>query len=380
MNPSKRPRTSRGQLLGRSLSAISALIVALAVGSWFALDSRESREADRSLTPTSPTAEADSGNVRLLADEQMDLPGPERAQPGALENGVQRASYEKSFRGKGRITVEVNVPAGVEFPGYWQLIVEPARFLQGDEHAIRRELDFTRESHPPVRVGEHEQVIVEVDDLPLAGYRVSALAVDMSCTAQEIVLFKIAGEPRAPGRTQIRLSLQMRPAGFLDGTLIDHWGQPAEECLVSLEDDQRQLITVKTGSDGVYVFPSVPDGRYQLIIGPPAAPFLPRKQIDFKGPQVRIEEQHLPVLGSLLVVVTDELGRLLGEANVRGTGTGGTPIDEQTSAVGDVLIRYVKPGRYQLRATHTITERSGKQTVTVKGEERERLIELVTRP
>ena len=324
-------------------------------------------QASESAAPI-PAAASDLEQLEVVADPQ----------PPLLEDLTpqDRTLLEKSFTGSGSITAVIDVPPDVEFPAYWQLVLEPSRMLQGRDTAVHRVLEFEQGQYEIEKRAYRDTVEVTVDDLPLGGYSISVVAEDMNCTSMDVVLFKVAGQADAPGRQHVRTLLRLEPAGFVDGSLIDGDGLGAEACLLTLESrDGKQRQSAVSGPDGLYLFPTVMNGNYRLIVGNPVRPLVPVRDVKVLGRETRLEEIQLPPTASVLLTIVGPANEYIGEATIRGSGSSGDSIDLVSDGAGEVMARYLRPGRYRLRIQHH-SGKSGKATVDVEGSERGKRVEI----
>jgi hypothetical protein len=244
-------------------------------------------------------------------------------------------------QGPGVIRGQITALPGTKLPLAWTLIVEPHPFLQGRERAVTRRIEFTN--------GEQE---FKVEGLPLAGYSVRAQAPglnDVSCSALLV-----------PGSANVFVNPQFRPAGFIDGNVIDASGNPAQGVLVVITSEPGHArASARTDAHGDYLIPNVTDGAYSLSIGPPDAPLLKPDALSFKAPSLRFPVRQLPETGTLRVTTLDESGRALPDTEVTGISNSGGALRVKTDGRGTAAVRYLLPGRYRLEAKTEDGRRAG---------------------
>lgn len=244
-------------------------------------------------------------------------------------------------QGPGVIRGQITALPGTKLPQAWTLIIEPHPFLQGRERAVTRRLEFTK--------GEQE---FKVEGLPLAGYSVRAQAPGLNDVACSALLVQ--------GSANVFVNPQFRPAGFIDGSVLDTSGAPAEGLLVTITSEPgRVRSSARTDAHGDYLIPNVTDGEYSLSIGSPEAPLLKPDRLSFKAPSMRFPMRQLPGTGSLRVTTLDESGRALAETEVSGFSNSGGALRVKTDGRGTATVRYLLPGRYRLEAKIEDGRRAG---------------------
>jgi len=238
-------------------------------------------------------------------------------------------------RGKGALRGRVESASEDPFPLEWELVLRPSNTLPARESAVSRVLSF--------HAGERE---FEVPDLPLGGYDVSVRTPGYNGRVLPVLL--------EPGSESPFVNLLIVPTGFLEGTIVDSDGLPAEGIPVTLfavPDGEERSAT--TGPDGVYRFAALPDGPYELLVGRSTSPLLSeRRPLVFRAPSARQTEIALPVLATLSVRVVDSLERPIEGVRVRGSGTQGGVVDGVTDSDGRLMARYLPAGHWRIRLDH----------------------------
>jgi hypothetical protein len=277
---------------------------------------------------------------------------------------VDLRNYTKVYEGLGSIigTVEVR-PDTLPFPARWELVIEPSRMSVGREHAETRVVEM-----------DGNQRTFEARDLPLGGYRVTARAEGYNATAHEVLLYRLAEAPNA-GKMQVHLMMHFRPAGTLVGSVLDAEGLPAEGVPVTVgATTSNERWTATTDISGIWRLPGLVDGRYQVWVGAVTKPLVPKFEVVLQGPETTAPEQRLPVTGSVVLWVTDESGRPLEGARVRGFGP--APIDVVTGFEGRVLVPHLPPGQYHVEVEPGATQHTGRLTFTVAADDEQRLVQV----
>ncbi|MFT5154015.1 MAG: hypothetical protein ACI841_004022, partial [Planctomycetota bacterium] len=289
----------------------------------------------------SPVSAAETGPP-FAVTEELESSQDVRGMDFTDSVGAERTSLEKSFTGMGSVTVVIDVPPDVEFPGYWQVVLKPSKMLQGRETAVRRVIEFERGQYEIEKRAYRDTVEVTIEDLPLGGYSLAVAAEDMNCTQRDFILFKIKDEPDAPGRTNVRVNLRMAPVGFVDGSVIDGDGLSAEDCLITLQDvNSDTRLTARTGPGGQYLFPTVRDGVYRLSVGNPVRPLIDVQEIAVEGAETKVDEIRLPPTAWLTFQIVGVYNEFIEEATIRGAGSSGDSVDVISDASGEAIARYL---------------------------------------
>lgn len=335
---------------------LAGLLVALAIAVAIAvLWTDEGSEPERGVSP--PVASEDPA-----AEPATDLPGAAGA-PGservtALAQPLEAAAGSPQA---GLLRGTVATPPGVPFPERWTLVVEPVEALEGSERAVRRELELD---------GTEREF--DLRDLPLGGYAVSASAPGMSTRTTHVLLVK--------GSARRVMHMVMTPAGFIDGSLVEDGGAPAEGLtvtLVNMATGERR--STESDPAGLYLFEGVTDGRYTISFGDPVAPLLEAEELSFKAPSLRFPRRTIPHTCTVRFRVVDEFMNPLAGAAVRGFGNAGGPIDLFSDEAGVAVAVALPAGRYRVSADHE-SGRRGKATFELGASTREVSVEIPCRP
>lgn len=326
-----RPRVAcRGALRASVLLVgLCAVCLAAAVALIFGLRSDGDGHADASATG-SPYARSESAQraVELAEPRRAEAPPTSNAPRTPVEPGVAAPSFE----GRGVIRGRLSAAAGLAFPQSWTLVLFPNRFLQGHERAVSRAVEFT-----------HGEQVFRVDDLPLGGYGVRAEARGLNCLPVNVLL--------VTGAENQFVSLALSPSGFLQGSLLDADGRPAEGVPVTLEGRATHARrTLETDAAGSYRFDAVIDGEYTLCFGRPEAPLVPPDSLAFRAPALSFPIRTLPATGAARILTRDEEGRHLSDVAISGFSLHAGVVDARSDNRGTALVRYLPAGRYRLHA------------------------------
>lgn len=363
-----------------ALFVILVVAVLVGAGSLWVLSWTESRaeRAEQELAHADDHARdaelggAPEGRTRLDAPPVGE---GQRVRPAGSPAG---ASILKSFDGTGSIRGRVFTPPGIQFPESWRLVVEPSLYLEGKAHAVRRVLDFT---------GDEREFTMP--DLPLGGYRVFATAADLECPPHDVLVYRSV---RPDGRTvspteHPYVTIELLPAGFVDGIVHDEAGRAVEGLPVTLENvDSGERLATATQPSGMYLLEPVLSGEYRIYFGDPERPLIPAESLLFARsggssenaprPSLRYPDRVVPRTASVLIVVVDEIPARVPGAEIKGFGNVGGLIEATTDANGEARLRYLPPGRYHLNVTHR-SGRRGKADFELAGDERDKVIEIM---
>ena len=331
---------ARSECRGRASIFVLAVLAVVGIAFLWRSAARERRGSVEPV-PTLDAGTNDPGSslAGSLRNDGGDAPLPTRGTTPERDlvlgggNARTPSGEDARFRGRGQIRGHVEVTGSEPFPLVWRLVVRPSTMLIGRELAEERILEFTD--------GRQDFVVA---DLPLAGYDVMAEAAALNGLPQPVLLERRNENPF--------LNLRMIPAGFLEGTLVDDEGLPAEGvpvALLSLESED-ETEEVRTDALGKFHFESVLDGPYLLVVGHPNAPILPKpRALRFQAPSMTLPPIELPPLATLDVQVTDVDQRGIPDVRVRGSGTRGGVFTGETDAYGAFRARHLPPGRYRIR-------------------------------
>jgi hypothetical protein len=325
-----------GTALGIAVAvALGLLVLALA---WALAGRRWRADAGEPLIP--------AGRASAAAEREPGLDAPARGREASGPNAAPAAADPARFRGRGRIRGEL-LAEGVELPRRWTLVLEPHPWLVGGERAASRRVALPDGART-----------FDVSDLPLGGYRVRAEAEGLNSSEEAALLVR--------GSADVFVSLVLRPAGLIDGFVLDSGGMPAQGLEVVLEHLATRARRAETvDGAGQYVFRDVVDGEYRLLFGATERPFEQSGDIRFRAPTLRWREVRLPPTGALRLTVRDERGTLIPDAAVSGFGTPQGVARGTTGPDGVAEIRWLWPARYHL-GVQAPDGRSGQAQVVVQ--------------
>lgn len=284
---------------------------------------------------------------------------PRRADPAAQGDVHRPTTWPKVYDGTGTIRGRVQFPPGTSMPPRWTVVVGPGQLVEGRDRAVQREQEFE---------GTDTEFVFE--DLPHAGYRVHAEAAGMNSLASEILLVR--------GSDNVYKTIELRPAGFLDGSVIDAAGGPVEGLLVTLRGETSgEVLETLTSAAGIFRFPTVRDGYYEVVLGNPNAPLVPPRELAFSGSSLQFPQQTIPVTGAAEVYAVGPEDEPLVDALVRGYGP--TSFETRTDERGGALVRFLPPGEYGVSVT-TDSGASGKATLLVADTEVRARLDVACRP
>jgi len=332
----------RGGVCERSgKGALVVLVAALALSMAAWLGFREKDGTDVPPVGPEPTKEPE-------VPEVYDPGAPIAVDVRTPGDEISSSPKPKVFRGRAAIHVEILMARGLEFPKRWQLVIEPAQHSEGRDRAIRKVIDYT-----------DAERIVHVEDLPQAGYRISARAPGLNCVPREEILFE--------GRAEISMMLKLTPAGQMDGNVFDENGVPCEGLAITIESmfTQERWLT-HADAAGNYYFKGVLDGEYWVFFGSPNKPLIPRESMQFAAPLLSYPRRRMPVTAVAEFIIRDELGNPIPQAHI--TGHGGGPIDTVTDEEGRALVRFLPQGRYNVRVEHSSGRKGNQKFTLIAGE------------
>jgi len=297
-----------------SLIVLAGMVLLGLVAAWISL--REPRSAGSA----GPTARPEP--ARPAVD-----PEPE-ARSGRGSTASARATDDpRRFDGRGRIRGVLEA-RGVDFPRTWTLVLEPDPTLVGAGRAQSRRVEFA--------AGETR---FEVTDVPFGGYRVHAEAARSNGARVSVLLTRDA--------TESNVTLRLAPAGFVDGSVYDDAGRPAEGLEVHVTNERSKTrSTVVVDASGLFIVRDVQDGEYEIRFGEFDAPLVTPGTFTFRAPSLRWRETRLPPTGSAVVTVRDREDRPVARVEVVGEAPPSGSLRMRTGADGSAFARFVIPGRY----------------------------------
>ncbi|MDF1836613.1 MAG: carboxypeptidase-like regulatory domain-containing protein [Planctomycetota bacterium] len=341
-------KTSRAQRGSAAWLLLVLLVLGIGLFAWMNLQEPGS---DPGITRDNP-----NGAAAPNSNTQPDLQAPTVegiAPSGRVEAGpLPYREMKRVFDGTGQISGQLFPSDAVPLPDTWTLIIEPSQFALGRETAIRKELEFPG-----------QQTTFEVRDLPMASYRVLALAEGQASVAMEVSLFKLEG-PGNQAKDHSHIMLRMQPLSSLRVTLQTADLAPATDLPLTLESSAtRKRWEAKTDAVGRYEFERLPAGRFTLLVGYPDQPLIPAETLMVEVGKVTAWQGTLPSTHRVTFKVVDGQGRGLPGAILRGHG--GAPIDGVTDYEGLLTQAYLPEGTYRIRVEHKDSESHGRMDVTV---------------
>lgn len=291
-------------------------------GLWFWLPNRRTdAQTPSPQNPSAPVAVPGAEVIELRpAGSVRDTLDPERV----------KEAY--SLEGTGTIRGRVGERSGAVFPREWDLVLEPHPFLQGRERAESRRVQM--------RAGERD---FKVENLRLGGYRVRAEAAALNSSSADVLLVK--------GSPDQAVELALSPAGWLDGSVVDARGAPAEGVVVQLVETQTKArLETQTDQAGAYEFRALLDGDYELRLCVGGRALGEPRELSFRAPRLSFPVLALPPTGTLAVHVIDLLGKPAPGVRVTGFGRPQGALDILTDEQGVALLRWALPGRWELQA------------------------------
>jgi len=306
------------------LSMLGLLVLGL-LGLWLWLPRPEDR------TPT-PAPQPGSGTEVVSPGQVI-----EKRPSGAIDSSRSKLTPEQlaaaySFDGEGTIRGHIGERGGAVFPREWDLVLEPHPFLEGRERAESRRVPF--------RAGERD---FRVEHLPLGGYLVRAEAQALNSSSAPVLLVK--------GSSNQFVEMAFSPAGWLDGSVVDAQGAPAEGVEVRLVETSThaRLVTTTDGA-GAYQFGALIDGEYEVSFVSGGCALGEPRSLAFRAPRLSFPVVSLPATGTLAVHVFDLLGKPASGVRVTGFGHPKGALDLRTDEHGIARLRWALPGQWQIQA------------------------------
>lgn len=281
------------------------------------------------------------GTTTAAGGEPLVVPGNELVETraigskGAAQDPAQaaRVAAAYSMDGEGIIRGHIGVNPGEVFPREWDLILEPHPYLQGRERAETRRV--------PMRGGEHD---FRLEHVKLGGYRVRAEAAALNSSSADVLLVQ--------GSSDQCVELRFSPAGWLDGSVVDSQGRPAEGVHVTLvESTTRARLETDSNGAGAWEFRALLDGDYEISFGAAGRELVRGGSLAFRAPRLTYPPQTLPPTASLRVEVLDRLGRPALHARITGFGQSSGGFDLRTDERGVALVRWLVPGVWRVTAS-----------------------------
>jgi hypothetical protein len=344
----------RAALLVLLLAAALASAVALL---WLLVESGERQET--AAEPAQPLQALQAEDPAVLPATPARDAAPSPPLTGAtrpdlsLQAAELAAGDPERFRGTGSIGGRIEARGTADFPPAWSVVIEPGTHLLGAERAVARVVEG--------KAGERSFL---VEDLPLAGYDLRIEAPGWNSPRYPVLLDREHPNPT--------LTVQIHPAGSIEGQVLDSESLPAIGLAVVLESRAgHERREARTDLGGGFRFDGVLDGDYTLFVGPPENPLVEPSSLRFAAPFLEMPAIELPPLARVRFTAIDRPGFPVPGVRVHGSGNRGGRIDGETDLRGELLVEYLPAGRYRIRTEHASYRTLRESIVLVAGEMRE---------
>ena len=294
-------------------------------------------EREHGTTDNSPRPVLDLGRPELDASPPREGVIQEMLpREGPLPQSEPLRLFDRErFAGLGTLRITTRAAAGVPFPEAWTLVLEPSDVLIGGQYASARRVVVT---------GSEPSLVL--DDVPLGGYAVRAEAPNLNCMRKLILLAQ-------PHETDREVFLELQPAGFLKGRVVDGAGNAIDGVPVVLEPlAAGTRRTTHTDPAGSYLFEDVLDGEYNIYAGVPESPLGTTRGLAMTAPYLVMPDLELPLLGELSILVLERGDIPAPAIHVTGFGQEGGRIDVTTNDYGEARARFLPAGWFTLLAQH----------------------------
>jgi Carboxypeptidase regulatory-like domain len=309
----------------RAALLLLALLVLGAIGLWIFLPPRSGAGAAPAPPPSAQPLVVPGEQLIETRSAGTQSPGREQADP-------KLAAQAYSFDGQGTIRGHIGARGELVFPLEWDLVIEPHPYLTGRERAESRRIPF--------RAGERE---FKVENLRLGGYRVRAEARALNSSNADVLLVK--------GSADQFVELAFSPSGWLDGSVLEAQGGPAEGLAVTLvESTTHARLETRTDSAGAYEFRALLDGDYEISFGGLGRALGEPRLLSFRAPRLTFPVVTLPATGTLALNVVDLLGKPAAGVRVTGFGRPKGGFDQRTDEQGIAHVRWLPPGNWNVNA------------------------------
>ncbi|MEQ1895066.1 MAG: carboxypeptidase-like regulatory domain-containing protein [Planctomycetota bacterium] len=184
---------------------------------------------------------------------------------------------------------------------------------------------------------------------------------ELECEPGELVVTartsgarKLASQPThttVRAGTSAFVELELAPSVGLRGFVRDEEGAVLEGIAVALARRGALEARAETDAAGRFALAPLPAGEYELVLGDPLGPLVPRSTLvlgEGDGPR----EIVVPALLTLDLRVVDGHGAPAVGALVEGTGKPGGRLSGTTDADGRLHVEQLPPGDYRLYARH----------------------------
>jgi hypothetical protein len=321
--------TRAGVTRAGGLVAVLGLVGALFVG-WKLLNPEEAGAGPVATPPTSaPAAEPRLENpeaTRVASGVGVEGPRPLPAYPRELQDPTR-------FAGLGRIEAHLVTKSGAALPTRWTLVLEPAPFRIGAEHARAR------------RIEVENSTMLLASDIQLGSYTVRAEAGEWGCRPHDIEL-------RKPDLIDHVFPLELYERGTLTGRVVDARGLPVEGLAVfALSRTGSDVRESRTVADGSFAFERLPDGDWRVRVATRENPLASLEDVTFLAPSLHLRDFTVPPMGSLEVRVIDENGVGLVGALIEASGLASGALSVTTGPDGLARIGPGVKGDLSLQAT-----------------------------
>ena len=152
------------------------------------------------------------------------------------------------------------------------------------------------------------------------------------------------------GKTE-SVELALVPLRRPSGRLVGEGERGVEDVRVALEHDALAVAETRSGADGTFAFPQLPEGDYALVVGDPLGPLVPRRILRIDAELGELE-LRIPALLELEVRVVDGNGLSVAGAEVEGVGEKGGRVAGVTDFAGSLRATQLPPGNYRIFARH----------------------------
>lgn len=313
-----------------------------------------------------------AGRLDAPDDQGPRTIGTIETRPAGLDGGLER-----TYDGTGTIAGQVSLEDGSPPPA-WVVHLEPSAVAPGRASADARTYE----------AGPREETF-ELRDVPMGAYRAYATAEGYRSRPQEVALYRLDG-PGDPKVDHVTMTFVLRPLAHVDGRVRRATGEPAEGLPVhlvpreSLGDGRArdgEPLTVTTDIAGAFRFDAVPPGAWQVRLGSAARPLAAALPLTVASAPVRLDEQTLPPLATIDLLVMDEVGRPFPDVEIVGylRGAGSGALRGRTDPLGHYTADYLPPGPWRVEATYAPQDMRGRKDWAFEASDEVQVLEMVIR-
>lgn len=147
------------------------------------------------------------------------------------------------------------------------------------------------------------------------------------------------------------VELELAPSVRLRGFVRDEEGAVLEGIAVALARRGALEARAKTDAAGRFALAPLPAGEYELVLGDPEGPLVPRSTLvlaENDGPRELVVPTPVP----LRLRIIDDQGAPVAGASIEGTGKPGGRLEGVTDEEGRLAIERLPPGDYRVYARH----------------------------